>query len=248
MKLFMKQFRRTLGPLLGALLWLGSGNPLPGSGITINWGNAFFDEVVDSFNEPLSASGDLLDGDFVFQLGVFVNDFDFETVGRNNWIDHWRVFDQADFNPDLGVFASSANLLSDGSSDSEFASAGTDFANAEAFLWIRNSNTMSPGTGDEWFLARADNWVFPDAPPEEECCTDDPLEWVVNDLANQNVVPIWGTQSGNVGGGLAHEPNEEVNIQTHAIPEPVSGSILAFLGISVLIYRRWKRKGLKNED
>lgn len=225
---------------------------LSASTITINWGLEVLDEVVDSFDQALTSTGDTIDDGFIMQLGIFINDFVPTKANRNDWISNWRVFDQAPYDEDFGFLPGTADLLSDGSSNSAYASVGTDFSNAEAFIWVRNSNTMNHDSGDEWFLARAGSWVFPDAPDNDCNCVVDVLEFAISDIVNEisdaGTEVVWGRTEIYEGEGLVHEINESAIIQTYTIPEPSAGLALMAGALGLLWYRRRKRKEAKDEE
>lgn len=230
--------------LSGLLFWMPGG--LNASWVTINWGIAVLDEVVDSFDQALTSTGDTLDDGFIMQLGIFANDFIPTENNRQSWFDNWRVFDQAPYDQDFGFLPGTADLRSDGTSTSSFASSGTNFANAEAFIWVRNSNTMNHNSNDEWFMARAASWVFADAPDDDCNCQVDVLEFavaqIVTEINDGGTQIVWGRSGAYEGAGLVHEVNEAAIIQTYAIPEPSAGIALMVIALGFLGYRRYNRR------
>lgn len=195
-------------------------------GQTIDWGSPDGIDIVDS-------SGNVLDNTFIFELGAFTNSFVPEQNNYNDWFGFWKVFDRADYNQLDGTFASSVLMQSDGTSNSAFLTPGAgSFEGLDAYIWIRNSDDPIPGS--EWFLVRAESWVFPEYDPD--CCGGFPLKWSISDLTSTDV-PEWGSQSGIVGPGVRTD-TDVYEIQTHTfVPEP-SSLMLVFLGSGLLMRRR----------
>jgi len=67
-----------------------------------------------------------------------------------------------------------------------------DFANLSAYLWISNSNSMTPWSGSEWLLVRNTQWTFPVA--SSNCCDSVlPVQWSVVWFANRTELDRFGT-------------------------------------------------------
>lgn len=201
---------------------------------TVEWG-ASGAPLIDS-------DGDGIDDSFVFELGAFALNFNPDDSNVGEWLTHWRVFDRLIYDSVFGFSTSSSTILSDGTSDSLFASSDPafNFSGLDAYVWIRNGvlDGDQPLPGSEWFLARAEIWRFP--AESENCCETTFLEWSTSDLTPTDI-PKWGLQS-NVPGGdgvFTFTPNEGFDgIQTHTfIPEP-SSSLLLMLGAAGLVLTR----------
>lgn len=222
------------------LLFATLGGSTAAMAAQINWGSPVDSVLRDSFGVPL-------DDNFVVQLGYFESvlgiPFDPSADNATEWADHWKVFDQAAFDPESGYFTSSALLLADGSSSSPFASTGVNFSNQDAYIWIYNSTTPGPLT--QWFLGRnysgANVWTMPDKPVD--CCDNlPPLEWSISDLDSGDV-PVYGKQGGTAGDG-EHIDNGNYDIQTFTfVPEPSSALLVACGGL-LLALRRHRTPGV----
>jgi len=208
----------------------------PASAVQINWGNQVDSDLRDSFGNPL-------DGTFAIQLGFFDKVLDEQfvptAVNAADWSSHWKVFDQAAFNPSSGYFSSSALLRADGSSSSLFADTdeGLDFSNQDAYIWIHNTETL--GTNTEWFLARSSTtsvWHIPDK--VADCCDHRaPLEWSFSDLQS-GTTPVFGKQ-GIIPGSGVYTTTGTHTLQTFTfVPEPSSSLLLALGGVAVVFRRR----------
>lgn len=211
----------------------------PASAIQINWGSAVDSVFRDSTGTPL-------DETFAIQLGYFesVLGEPFVPTATNvtEWSSHWKVFDQAAFNPAEGYFTSSAVMDSTGSSDSPFATLGVDFSNQEAYIWIHNTETPDPTA--EWFLGRSATasantsaWTLP-AKPADDCCDTTVLEWSVTDLDSGDT-PVYGKQGDQTGSGAFTVTGSGYTLQTFTfVPEPSSSLLLALGGMAVALRRR----------
>ena len=202
----------------------------------IDWGSEIFSNLVDS-------EGNTLDDTFVFQLGAFDAGYNPVDYDPDDWLDHWQVFDQADYNGiedplDDGIwgyYTSTANMESDGTSDSPDESPGaTSFEGRQAYIWIRNGDNPEPGT--EWLLVTTSTWVYPTANPG--CCGNGlPLEWSSSDLTGSDV-PLWGSQGGVTGSGeyTVTGPYTQQTF-TFAVPEPSAVLLIGMSG-AFLVGRR----------
>ena len=205
-------------------------------GQTLEWGSPNDINIMDSLGNTLENT---LDNTYIFELGAFINNFTPTASNYNDWLGNWQVFDRADYNSLDAYFTGSADMLDDGTSNSDFLTPGAiSFEGRNAYLWVRNSNDPVPGT--EWFLARADSWVFPNAIPG--CCDEGPpIQWSLSDLnidPLNPVTPVWGNHLGQLGGGVYSVTDSDFDLQTHTfIPEP-SSLVLALLGSGLLFVRR----------
>lgn len=219
----------------------------PAAAIQIDWGSPTDSIIRDSFGNPL-------DDTFAIQLGYFVSVLGEEpfvpsVTNVADWSSHWKVFDQAEFDPETGYFSSSALLNPDGSSSSPAADhdAGLSFSNQDAYIWIHNSENPVPGS--EWFLARSATasaatasasataaWHIPAA--TGGCCDDrQPLTWSVTDLDGGDV-PTYGKQ-GNATGAGEFAVTGVYDVQTFTfVPEPSAVLLLAIGGAAVVLRRR----------
>ncbi len=212
----------------GAACWCA---PVSARAATINWGSLYFTDMVDSTGSPL-------DPGFTFQLGGFTSGFTPSASNVGDWGTNWRVFDEAEYSAETSSFSSSQVMLSDGSSAGyQDPEVRFDFAEREAFLWIRNSAEAVQGS--EWLLVRADDWLFPAA--GGDCCDNTlPLEWSTSDLAA--ATPVWGGQ-GSVSGSGYRTTTESHTLQTYGfelsspVPEP-SSALVGILLVSGLVFRR----------
>ena len=201
----------------------------------IDWGSEIYSSLVDS-------GGNVLDSAFVFQIGSFDAGYDPGAHDPSDWLNHWQVFDEASYNGieepvDDGIwgyYTSTANMESDGTSDSPEESPGaTSFEGLQAYIWIRNGDNPEPGT--EWLVVTTSTWVFPTA--STGCCGNSlPLEWSTSDLVGGDV-PLWGSQGGTTGPGI-YSVTGPYTLQTFTfVPEP-SAMVLIGLGGAFLLGRR----------
>lgn len=196
---------------------------------TLDWGNDVFGDVVDSSGNPLGNG-------YLFELGAFDAGFIPDETNIHEWVGHWNVFDRAAFNPSIGYFASSVQMLPDGTSDSPYFSEGSgSFEGLNAYLFVRNSDLAGPLS--EWMLARAANWVFPVA---DDCCPGDlSIEWSLADLGDET--PVFGSQQGNTGAGEVSVPGHH-DLQTHTfVPEPAAALLWAAGFLAAAARRRRPR-------
>ena len=185
---------------------------------TLNWASLTQSEIVDSQGVALD------ENTFVFELGAFDATFvpDQQNIGQ--WLDHWHVFDTADYSYDSG---SATSYFTATENVQNVANYTTMFQGLQGFLWIRNSS------GTEYFLANAAQWLFPTLDPG--CCKNGEVTtWSVSNLDDDE--PIWGSQGDHHGGGEYDAPGP-YDIQTHAVPEAGS-SLLALLGCGLVMLRR----------
>lgn len=209
----------------------------PAFAIQINWGSELDSDFRDSF-------GNSLDDAYAIQLGYFekVLGEQFVPTSANaaEWSSHWKVFDQAAFDPSTGYFTSSVTLNADGSSSSDYADndLGLNFLNQDAYIWIHNSETPAPDT--EWFLGRSSEWRTPES--TSDCCDTRVISWSVSDFESSDV-PVYGKQ-GDVTGSGSHTNDGPYTIQTFTfdtpslVPEPSSSLLLALGGVALVLRRR----------
>ena len=210
------------------------------SAVQINWGSAVGSDFRDSFGNSLNSNFAIQLGYFESVLGVqFVPDS--SNIGE--WSTHWKVLDQAAFNPEDGYFGSAAVIDSDGHSDSAFATLGVNFAEQDAYIWIYKPAIA--GKDAESFLARSSTatgsgsvpgavWRTP-AKPANNCCDTDVVEWSISDLTPDDV-PVYGKQ-GNTTGAGDYTATGTYTLQTFTVPEPCT-LLLAALGGVVITFRR----------
>jgi hypothetical protein len=204
-----------LAPLIAIASLLGAASALSQ---TLNWSSLTQSAIADS-------EGELLDNSFVFQLGAFTAEFVPDESNLEEWVNHWQVFDSADYsyNPgdQTGYFTGTQNLQ-------DVPAYPTMFEGLKAYIWVRNA------ANTEYFLASASTWTFPDQDPG--CCPTGVTTWSMSDLGSDT--PIWGGQDIYQGGGDFNAPGP-YDLQTHAVPEP-GPSVLALVacGTFLLIRRR----------
>ncbi|SKB07241.1 PEP-CTERM protein-sorting domain-containing protein [Prosthecobacter debontii] len=223
-----------------AVAMLGLAQPAVAS--TIFWGSSIgVDVLIDSNGQPLG-------GEFSFEMGVFDNGFVPTVTNINDWAANWRVFDIA-FDPTPTIpddgdpegwseenqaFAGTVDHLSDGTSDSPYATPGFQFQQGTVvYLWVYN--TKDRVTETEWALVTdgvntgdtLSDWVFPD--PAEVAGSYD---WMLGDADSA----VYGGLSDNGGGG--------VTLQTLVVPVPEPGSVL-LLGVTVLGALLHRRRPIK---
>ena len=216
----------------------------------INMQSSENDVLRDNTDSDLTAS-------FNFQLGVFQNNFTPSTENIGDWLDNWVVFHVAEFDiaqetgqPDKPVFAfDEAGMTLDGHSVFAHSSNNNyDFSNQNAWLWVYNDSQVTPTETTEWFMGRADNWVFPDAGDFDPDGPVSPFEinWSLLDF-NASNVPIWGSQSGEEGGGYREVFSPSATLQTYkVIPEPGTWVLMAIAGLSAALGLRSRgKKGAK---
>ena len=200
---------------------------------TLNWGDEVFSDLADS-------KGAALNNTFVFEIGSFNAAFTPTTANVSDWSVNWRAFDQAAFNPGVGYFTSSVQMMGDSLNPntvhSSYPGAGTiNFSGLDAYLWVKNSN--DPVEGTEWLLTRASNWTFPTN--AGDCCNKDVIEWSVSDLTSANT-PVYGNQDGILGGGHYTDPSPGSHtLQTFTfVPEPSSALLGLVTGCCMILRRR----------
>ncbi len=194
----------------------------------------------------VDSDGDLLTSGFSYQLGAFKNGFTPTADNGDQWFLNWYTFDQASFTNQAiddfgtvtsidGYFTGSADLGTNGRSNSAYATPAAVFSGLPAYLWIYDSK--QPVGSVEWFLARDPEWIFPDE--VSDCCGGGlPLNWAVSDF--EDAVPIFGLQQGIAGGG-SYTAADWAMIQTSTVefidvpslPEPSAAWFAA--GIASLI-------------
>jgi len=220
---------------------------------TINWGDAFGSTLIDS----TGASDALLDSSiYQIQLGAFEGPGgeSFTPDGDNllEWDSNWKVFDEAQFNDTFGYFTGgheSGSIMSgdDGTSQSPDATAGFDFSNQEAYIWIFNGKTLSEST--EWFLGRVSTWIFPDAANFVECCGPDyDQEWSLSsDDAIGSVEIVFGGYKdyAHEGAGSHDEAEIPFLIQTYTIVPELSTLVqsIAMVGVPLFYMVARRKKG-----
>lgn len=202
----------------------------------IDWGSPVFSDLVDS-------EGNVLDQSFVFQLGAFDTGYDPSANDPADWLSHWEVFDEADYNGieqpvDDGIsgyYTSTANMEPDGTSDSPEESPGAaSFEGRQGFIWIRNGDT--PESGTEWLVVTSSSWIFPVADPG--CCGSGlPLEWSSSDLSDVDV-PLWGSQGGFSGPGEYTVTGPYTQQTFTFVPEPAPALLLGIGGMVMTVRRR----------
>ena len=233
------------GPLAWRLIFLSAalGLFLPlklSAAITVNWGNALGDLLVDSENNPIFA-----DETFTFQLGAFTDGASPYSTSVQDWSSNWAVFDETTLNEPFSngefIFSSTADLQADGTSSSAFATENYDFSGAELYLWVFNENDQIE-EGTEWFLARIESWTLPDVTAEGGCddCPTDPLEFPYSDLIGGGITPVFGGLEAQTGDGYFIDRNTGAQLQTFAvIPEPrFWGFLLGILALGIVWFRK----------
>lgn len=211
---------------------------------TVGWSNEAFDLLYDS-------SGDSLDSTFRFEIGAFVTGFVPTASNMSDWAANWRVFDLAfhdtaapdpadgGWNVGFGFFAGSANHLTNGTSDSLYASAGHSFAqNTQAYLWVYNSKDFA--FTSEWALVgdlsaagnTADRWLFPN--PADQISPS--LIWALSDA---DTAIIGGLRSGAIQGtGNFSSQPPSYALQTFQVPEPGGALLIGSAGLLLMLRRR----------
>lgn len=223
--------------------------------LLIEWGTPVDTYLTTSYDVELVSNTQPI----FWQLGAFVDGFNPTEANANLWAANWRVFDLAATNYALGLFTGIAILADDGTSTSTYATPGFDFRGLDAYIWGYNTTndlwdgTKVYGPGMEWLVFRAsdnpvDPWVFPTnyppGPPSLE------YEWSISDLTT-NDVPLWGSQNGVIGLGVASSPvnsappfyGDVLQLYT-IIPEPsgIAAGILLVTGAGLYHWKRRRRQ------
>ncbi len=224
------QGQRFLAACIGAFASFLSGGASVAqvSGDQINWGSLDGSSIVDSNGVTLEAAS------FTFELGAFASGFTPTESNVSDWFGNWYAFGRATYHEAGGVFAGQYGMYDSTYTDhnnGQFEDLGIG---RDAYIWVYNSKEPLPGV--EWFVARANNWSFPDF--FVDCCNNAlPIEWSMSDLESINI-PLWGNQLGIQGPGLVNHFNGIADLQTYAvIPEPSSTLFLAFAGLMGVLRR-----------
>ncbi|MBJ7259396.1 MAG: hypothetical protein JHD33_07635 [Chthoniobacterales bacterium] len=201
--------------------------------VVFNWGSPVYSTFRDSYGNPLDAS-------YTFQLGAFDPSFAPTAGNVALWGTNWKVFDQTDLNVAFETFASTADMLDDGTSTSAFAEPGDDFRGLDAYVWgFKTPSTY--GEGMEWVWFRAPSWTFPTTFDPGPPVT--PTEWSTSDLVAGDV-PLWGAQNTAIGLGYASAPGV-YTLQTYTIasgPSPIPEPSTIFFAALLLAFAVWHRR------
>lgn len=217
----------------------------PFVGITLS--STTLESLVDSQgNYLINASNE---SDFVFQIGTFQTGFNPDNTNTESWIANWIVFGQANFNyippPVIGF---EGGMTESGYSISPEAEQNFDFSGLPAYLWVYNDTNIN-NQDAEWFLGRADNWVFPDITADPNCpnCgTEDPIQWALSDFSSTDT-PVWGGQSLVEGFGEKSTGDlDSFTLQTFNIPEPGSLVLVVIAIGSTLFLGLRRKKGVRS--
>jgi len=218
----------------------------------INWGNAFPSTLLDS-----SGATNLDSASYHIQLGTFETPtgdaFDPEVSNVEDWQNNWKVFDEAELNEDFGYFSSGLSsgsvMNSDGTSQSPDATAGFDFSQKDAFIWIFNQQTVEEST--EWFLGRVAAWTFPNGADFAACCGEDfDQQWSLSSdfpsAPDASVDVVFGGYNSYEyeGGGVYESTGDAYLVQTYS-PVPEAGTLwLSALSLScAFLFFQFRGKG-----
>lgn len=234
-KLLLSKIMKTLLTLLPMLVTWLSLSQLQAR--TISWSNLVGDDLFNS-------QGVALDASFTFEMGIFINDFVPTSSNINDWNTNWQVFDAAvvgdGWNVGAQFFASTAEQLPSGLSNSSFTTGGTFLLSSQAYLWVYHSKTVD--FSSEWALVSdfsgvgniADRWVFPSPPTEDQVNLS--MTW---SLADAETALFGALHSGvSEGGGEVTNQPSSFSLQTYQVPEPGSALLIASAGLLMLIRRR----------
>ena len=191
---------------------------------TLNWRSVIGTEIVNSSGQEIDSEGVGLENTFLFQLGVFEEDFIPDETNMGQWLANWHVFDSAMLgnNGDgTSQFSSTAVVPPEPVNASDPPNPDREeylsmFEGLKGYIWIRNQ------AGTEFFLASASTWTFPTA---EECCPTNTFGWSMSEV----VVPVWGSNDSGTPG--------DYYIQTHAVPEAGS-TLLGLIACGMTVLRR----------
>lgn len=216
----------------------------------INLGSFELDQLVDSAGMPLIEAGTPnATSNYTFELGTFASGFVPTNLNLEDWATNWRTFEVGQYAADPDLIGFQGGMTVDGFTVSEdpLAETSYDFSTADAYIWIYNDT--APGVGTEWFVGRADSWVFPDSglfDPENCCPGELPINWSTSDLISDGInddVPLYGSQSGVLGEGTYTQLDSGYTLQTFGvIPEPATVLLPAIIGVFV-IFKRLRQKG-----
>ncbi len=201
----------------------------------IIWANAVMDELYDS-------QGIALDETFRFEVGMFSPSFNPAENPIDLWAANWIVFDLAfydDTDPEAGwnveeqYFAHLANHLSNGTSDSPYATPGAIFPQGtQAYLWVYNSKDIS--LTSEWALLTdsGGDWQFPAFTSETNAM---PVNWALSEL-DTAVFGALGSGSSIGDGSVSNQPGS-YSLQTYQVPEPGGALLIASAGLLFMLRR-----------
>lgn len=208
------------------------------SELVVNWGSPVYSSLANSYGQGLDAS-------YTFELGAFDPAFTPTATNITDWASNWKIFDRAAFNVPADHFASTADLLDNGTSSSSFADpAGYDFRGLNAYIWGYNTKAYTQTL--EWVWFRAPSWAFPTTYTAGPPIT--PTEWSTTDLVPGDT-PLFGRQATDVGLGYASAPGTlgQYDLQTYTlegdpeVPEP-STVVFAALLVAAVIFHRWRAR------
>lgn len=148
------------GGLAGCLFWMLLAPSATAS--RINW--------FSTLNRTnLTSTGQPMDAQFRFELGVFINGFTPTAANTSQWAANWRSTQRIRYNPSTGVRQFNAEFTVE-DNDTPFN------VGAAAYLWGFRGNAAS----SEWILIRNTAWSWPAPNPFSPF----PLAWNAADAAN----------------------------------------------------------------
>lgn len=205
----------------------------------VTWNSSVFDNLYDSYGDPLDSS-------FSFEVGIFDNGFVPTTSNFTDWNANWLVFDRvsdgAGWNPLFQAFSGAAEVESGGTSSSIFATPGAVFpAGSQVYLWAYNSKTID--LTSEWALITdsvaagvpdvGDRWLVP-------AYSSDPLAFPISWNLLEADTALFGAVTGSQGEGSVSNPQVALSLQTYQVPEPGGVLLIACAGL-VTLFRRFRK-------
>lgn len=203
------------------------------------------------FDELYNSQGEVLDATFSFEIGAFINGFVPTAANLNDWSANWITFDLAFYDTSLPdpteggwdpyihqYFASWALHLTDGTSNSAYATPGAVFPQGtQAYLWVYNSKDIS--FTSEWALVTdlnpvgniVDRWLFPN--PLDD--SSNPLSWNLED-ADTAIFGALNSGASTGGGEVTNQPSS-YSLQTYQVPEPGGVLLVASAGLLLMLRR-----------
>ena len=235
-------------PSLTTLLVATSSGLFGQSPLQIDWSTSLvLAPIVTSNGSALSLSK------FSIELGGFANGFVPTSANIDEWVSNWRVFDaitDSEPPPESDSDVKNADIFVTDGSNSRFAGTGFIDANGfslsedgngidtfasdqQAYVFIRNDDTLNPGTEFLLYTSEED-FVF----QRPTGMLGQPNTPLVFGLDQVDTV-LFGSANAIVGDGSFTDTSTDFILRTHTVvPEPSTSLLLFGAGLGLLVRRR----------